>query len=423
MRQSPLHRSGWFHVLHWIKRSRPRTPAHAVRPTVARPKTPFDWRAVMREAVVELDAEGRVRSFTPGQQSPLSVLADDTGRYLVDRLRASDRVVFLHALARVRAGEQRVDTAVALRVDEAGREWVQLALALVRGSHSVLALMTSEAAAEPDEAEEADEEVELAAISDPMADLAHELRTPLNAVAGYAGAMRAELFGALNERQHEAMAAIETASEHVVELSNTVLDAARFGASGAVIRENGPIDDSIARACLLVANLAARHRVTIANRVTAKAGALPHDPAALRQIVLNLLSNAVKASPAGATVSIEALRGTDSLEVVIRDAGCGMDPAQLAALGTRFARGKASAGEATGGLGLPLVRRLVEAHDATLSFESDPGLGTVARVSLPLAMEARPTRPCVVPLAAQLLATNANQQGAEPIAPPEQRVG
>ena len=369
----------------------------------------------MREAVVELDAEGRVRSFTPGTQGPFAALADEKGRYLVDRLRASDRVVFLHAHARVRAGEPRVDIAVRLRLDEAGREWIEASLGLVSGGDGVIVLLHDEtraADAEPDAGETGTPNEKHAEAVDPLADLAHELRTPLNAVCGYAGALEAELFGPLNERQRDAVAAIASASEHVVELSNAVLDAARFGASGAVRPIDGPIEDAVVRACGLVANLASRHRVTVANRVTARIGSVPHDAAALRQIVLNLLSNAVKASAAGATVCIDATRDGERLELTVRDSGCGMEPAALAALGTRFARGVQAADEATGGLGLPLVRRLAEAHGGTLRFASQPGRGTVATVSLPLVAPEASLRPTVVPLAARVVAENTNRPDA-----------
>ena len=395
-------------MLNWIKREclpRPTEAVRAVEHAAEQPlaQEPVDWRAVMREAVLELDADGRVVSLTLGRQSSLIALEGEEGRYLVDRMRASDRVVFLHAHARVRGGEGRVEIDVTLRLDEAGRDWIDVSLAIVAGSNGAVVLLSERDVVDVPEQVELTEPTQ--GEHDPLADLAHELRTPLNAVAGYAGAMRAELFGALNERQHDALRAIEEASEHVVELSNAVLDAARFGTSARIMPEHGPIEGTVERACRLVGNLAHRHGVTVANRVTASAGSLPNDAAAVRQIVLNLLTNAVKASPSGATVSIDAYRDDTNLELVVRDAGCGMSAAEIATLGTRFGRGRNTEHEATGGLGLPLVKRLVEAHNGSLRFTSKLGEGTTAKVTLPLRTELTPT---VVPLQARLMAENAN---------------
>ena len=395
-------------MLKWFKQERSVVPPRIEAEPAPEPvrSEPVAWRTVIREAVLELDAEGRARSVTLGRQGTLAALEGEVGRYLVDRLRASDRVVFLHAHARVRGGEARADIEVSLRLDENGRDWADVAVALVHGADGAVALLTDRTVREPEPELDVDDTVETAPDHDPLADLAHELRTPLNAVSGYAGALRAELFGPLNARQSEAVRAIEEASQHVVELSNAVLDAARFGASAAVDPEVGTIDGSVERACGLVANLAARHGVTIANRVTERSGTVPHDAAALRQVVLNLLSNAVKASSAGGTVSVEAVQSDGAMEIAVRDTGCGMGIDQVAALGTRFARGQAARGEATGGLGLPLVRRLVEAHGGTLRFTSKPGSGTLATVRLP--QKASGLRPTVVPIAARVVPENEN---------------
>ena len=163
-------------------------PSRAVKAPVreATPPVP-DWRAMMHEAALELDADGRITSATCGSQAALKPLVDDRGLYLIDRLRASDRVVFLHAHGRVRAGERRVEIAVSLRLDAAGREWADIAMALVRGPVGAVALLrdtTASALDQPiDAAPAADGRVADAAC-DPLAELAHELRTPLNAVAG-----------------------------------------------------------------------------------------------------------------------------------------------------------------------------------------------------------------------------------------------
>ena len=358
----------------------PAEPA-AQDPAPVRAERTSDWRAHVAEAAVDLDVDGRIEGFTPGRQEALAILADDTGLFLIDRLRANERVVLLHAIARHRAGEERVEIDVTLRLDEAGRDWLPVTIALVHMDGRMLALLSErvEPTVEPADTSEREEE---------FAELAHEMRTPLNAVIGFGQALEAGLFGALGARQRDAVVNIVEASEHLVEVANAVLDAARLGGPDAAVeRVEADVAPSVARSVAMVAGLADRHGVAIANRVTDRAGSLRHDPAALRQIAVNLLSNAIKASKAGGVVGVDARRmvvdGREGIELRVHDDGCGMDETELAALGRRFARGRSCAGEATGGLGLPLVRRLVERHGGTLRFASEVGHGTTASVFLP----------------------------------------
>jgi signal transduction histidine kinase len=110
------------------------------------------------------------------------------------------------------------------------------------------------------------------------------------------------------------------------------------------------------------------------------------DERRLKQVILNLLSNAIKFSSAGQSVTIAAARtGSGELIIAVKDAGIGMEPADIpaalqpfrqldSALTRRF--------EGTG-LGLPLAKTLVELHGGTLALESAPGAGTAVTVALP----------------------------------------
>ena len=363
------------------------------------------WREWVREAVVELDRDGRIVHATPGRGGALADLADDLpGRFLVDQLRAGDRVVLLHAIARVRAGERRVEADLDLRLDDAGRAWTTVGAAVLpedAAAERLLVLIDerAEALAPPPAAtDRADDTTPAdpsraadpgrAADDDAFAELAHELRTPLNAVMGFGQALEAGLFGTLSERQRDAVVAIVEASEHLVEVANAVLDAARLRDAGATITfERGSVAPAVVRSCSMVSAIAGRHEVTLANRVTERSGEARHDAAALRQIAVNLLSNAIKASEPGAVVGIEARRtvvdGAPGMEIAVHDTGRGMTDDEMARLGRRFGREQPCDGESTGGLGLPLVRRLVARHGGMLRFASAPGAGTTASVFLP----------------------------------------
>jgi len=109
------------------------------------------------------------------------------------------------------------------------------------------------------------------------------------------------------------------------------------------------------------------------------------DPARLDRVVLNLLGNALRHSPAGAEVLVSAETRGDQVAVVVQDRGDGIAPEDLARLFERFYRGKASVGDGLG-LGLYIVRLLVEAHGGRIRAESQPGQGSTFTFTLPLAL-------------------------------------
>lgn len=108
------------------------------------------------------------------------------------------------------------------------------------------------------------------------------------------------------------------------------------------------------------------------------------DRGAIEQILLNLVGNAAKYTDQGGTVAIEAQRRHDGIAIVIRDTGRGMSEADLAQAFELFTRGGETLGDAEGsGLGLSIVKRLVNLHGGSVSLESQLGVGTTVTVFLP----------------------------------------
>jgi CheY-like chemotaxis protein len=110
------------------------------------------------------------------------------------------------------------------------------------------------------------------------------------------------------------------------------------------------------------------------------------DPARLRQVLWNVLSNAVKFTPAGGDVELRATYGPTDIEIIVRDTGPGISPDFLPHVFEPFRQGDSSSTRMVGGLGLGLaiVRHIVEAHGGTATAQSDgPGLGTTLSVRLP----------------------------------------
>jgi signal transduction histidine kinase len=108
------------------------------------------------------------------------------------------------------------------------------------------------------------------------------------------------------------------------------------------------------------------------------------DRTRLEQVAANLIDNAVKYTPAGGRVSVELSRDAAHARLQVRDTGPGIPPDELPRIWTRLFRGDASRAERGLGLGLSLVKAIVEAHDGTVAVESEPGKGSTFTVSLPL---------------------------------------
>ena len=132
---------------------------------------------------------------------------------------------------------------------------------------------------------------------------------------------------------------------------------------------------------------ASARRILLAVLLRPGLGRVSGDPVRLQQVVWNLLSNAVKFSPAGGRIEVRLDRAGEELELVVKDQGMGIDPAFLPHLFERFRQADSSSTRAYGGLGLGLamVRHLVEAHGGTVRSESSGrGRGATFTVRLPV---------------------------------------
>jgi signal transduction histidine kinase len=225
-----------------------------------------------------------------------------------------------------------------------------------------------------------------------LAQMSHELRTPLNAVIGFSDALKAQYFGALNEKQLEYVRDIHASGQHLLSLINDLLDlakieAGRMDVAVASVDVKRVVDGALA----LVRGRAEARGIALAASVDPDVTTWPADERKLKQILLNLLSNAVKFTTDGGAVSIAvahapALEGQGTaLRFAISDTGIGIPPDQVSKLFTDFGQieqGAAGMREGTG-LGLALSRRLVELHGGRIWAESEPGRGSTFYFTLP----------------------------------------
>jgi signal transduction histidine kinase len=219
-----------------------------------------------------------------------------------------------------------------------------------------------------------------------LANMSHELRTPLNAVIGFSEALGGGHFGALTPRQGVYIQDIHDAGSHLLQLSNDILDMSKLDA-GRTILANDEVDVAqiVDEAVRLVRQRAQKARIALT--VEPIAGArLRADELRVRQILLNLVTSAVKFTPGQGRVMVRAQRRRDgSFAIEVADSGIGMRPEDVAVALTPFAQVEnfmTRRQEGTG-LGLPIVKALVELHGGQLLISSRLSLGTTVTVVFP----------------------------------------
>jgi signal transduction histidine kinase/ActR/RegA family two-component response regulator len=234
-----------------------------------------------------------------------------------------------------------------------------------------------------------------------LASISHELRTPLTAVLGLAESLQLNTYGALNERQMNALSRIEKSGNHLLALINDILDVARLEA-GKFSLELKPTDvDGVCRSGLaLIEPEAARKSVHTHVAIDPQASVLPADERRLKQILVNLLSNAVKFTPTGGAFGLQVVgdRTQEVIHFTIWDTGIGIARENLPRLFKPFVQleRELSRKYDGSGLGLVLAYRMTEMHGGSLRLESTPNQGSRLTVSLPWPQD-EPASPALPP--------------------------
>lgn len=221
-----------------------------------------------------------------------------------------------------------------------------------------------------------------------LANMSHELRTPLNAIIGFSEILTGQLFGKMqNDRYLEYAKDINDTGQHLLTVLNDLLDISRIEAGFLTLDENFIDLQRMIRSCARMLNeKISAADLTLNLDIPSDLPALSGDETRLRQVVINLLTNAVKFTPAGGTISVSVKVVDDGgLEITVKDTGVGISEQDLERVMEPFQQAEQDLSRRYGGvgLGLSLARNLTELHDGTISLESQPGIGTLARVHLP----------------------------------------
>jgi signal transduction histidine kinase len=214
-----------------------------------------------------------------------------------------------------------------------------------------------------------------------LANVSYELRTPLNAIIGFSEVLEQEYAGPMNERQKEYANAILGSSNRLVRLVNDILDLASIEAGYLELDRSAmpPID--LARGVEALARERVRARgVSLTIDCDADLAPIEVDERRFTQALYNVISNAISFTPEGGEVSLLVEDRGETVAFHVNDTGVGIDPADQDRVFERFERRGRSGGA---GLGLALVKSLIELHDGTVSLHSAPGRGTHVVCAVP----------------------------------------
>jgi signal transduction histidine kinase len=220
-----------------------------------------------------------------------------------------------------------------------------------------------------------------------LANMSHDLRTPLNAIIGFSDIVRTQAFGNTTEKYSEYGGFIHQSGHHLLDLIGDILDLAKIESGRKVLLQE-PVDlgSLVADEVTKAAEIGTEKGITVVSLPTKNLPLLLADPHALRQILENLVSNALKYTLKPGRVEVSAmLNPRHEIELSVTDTGIGIALEMQTHIFERFGSGKPeiTTVDRGSGLGLPIVKGLVDMHGGHIALESMPGVGTRVTVIFP----------------------------------------
>lgn len=219
-----------------------------------------------------------------------------------------------------------------------------------------------------------------------LANMSHELRTPLNAIIGFSEVLKDDLLGAMNAEQTDYVGEIFVSANHLLSLINDILDLSKIEAGKMeLFLDQINVSELLSNAMTIIKEKAHNHNISLQLKVNDDVNLIQCDGRKIKQVVFNLLSNAVKFTPDGGEVILSAKRIKNDLEVSIIDTGIGIAKHDLSLLFRPFEQldGSLSRQYEGTGLGLVMVKRLVELHGGQVTVSSEEGQGSCFKFIIP----------------------------------------
>ena len=223
--------------------------------------------------------------------------------------------------------------------------------------------------------------------TDFLANMSYQLRTPLNAIMGFAEMLQQQYFGKLNERQMEYTGSMIEAGQRLISLVNDILDLSTIEAGYLSLYPTEiKVKDMLERVLQLTQEWARKQKLEIVIHCPDEKLTVMADERRLKQVLLNLISNAINYSPSGGQITLSAERAGDFIQLGVRDTGMGIPAEDMASVFTPFERisSKKSHRRSGAGLGLTLVKNIIELHGGVAEIDSKEGVGTLVICRLPV---------------------------------------
>jgi signal transduction histidine kinase/ActR/RegA family two-component response regulator len=225
-----------------------------------------------------------------------------------------------------------------------------------------------------------------------LTNMSHELRTPLNAILGMTEGLQEGIFGEPNPAQTQAVKTIENSGNHLLALINDILDIAKIGA-GQIELECAPtnICDLCHSSLSFVKQQAIQKQIRLQLQLPPRIPNISIDERRIRQVLINLLNNAVKFTPVGGNISLNVSIEADNtiasfIRLAVIDTGIGINSTDLQKLFQPFMQVDTALNRQHNGtgLGLALVKGIVEMHGGSVLVRSELGIGSQFIVDLPI---------------------------------------
>lgn len=231
--------------------------------------------------------------------------------------------------------------------------------------------------------------------TDFIANVSYQLRTPLNAIMGFAEILDNQYFGDLNEKQKEYTGDIREAGNKLVNLIDDILDLSTIEAGYLdLVPDDISIFDMLSVIHTITQEWARKENLSVKLECVQSIGTVTADESRIKQVMLNLMRNAISFTPTGGSITIGARKNEHIVEMYVSDTGVGISEADQKRIFDPFERihkeridMSPTALEKGAGLGLSLVKNIIELHGGTVEIDSIEGKGTTFTVTLPLESE------------------------------------
>lgn len=222
-----------------------------------------------------------------------------------------------------------------------------------------------------------------------LANVSYQLRTPLSAIMGFNEILQNEYFGTLNDKQKEYTSGTHEAGERLIQLIDDILDLSTIEAGQmSLLKDNVVISDIMQSIYDLTREWAGKGRIIVQMETSPDTGSIQADERRLKQVLLNLMRNAINFTPEGGKIKLSAERTPQGIHIKVTDEGPGIAAEDQERMFQPFERAQSShtqqvRGARGAGLGLSLVKTIIELHGGTVWMESTPGQGTTVHLVLP----------------------------------------